>query len=114
MWVTQEKITAATERLVETYQPRAVYIFGSFAWGNPHEDSDLDLLIVVDEIDIVINKPTGRPLHRSAPGYHALFGLALPSDLIVLTQQEFAAESKKRGSLMYKVKRLGKLAYART
>ena len=111
MWVTQEKITTATQRLVETYQPHAVYIFGSFAWGTPHEDSDLDLLVIVDAFDPGI-KPNGRPYHPSVAGYHALFGMALPSDLLVLTKQEFDTQAKEHGSLMYRIKHCGKLAYA--
>jgi predicted nucleotidyltransferase len=113
MWVTPEKIATATQRLVEVYQPCAVYVFGSFAWGTPHENSDLDLLVVVDEIHSGI-KPNGRPYHPSVAGYHALFGLELPSDLLVLTRQEFDLQAKAHGSLMYRIKHCGKLAYAKS
>lgn len=36
------------QRLVERLQPRAVVLFGSFARGDVHEGSDLDLLVVAD------------------------------------------------------------------
>ncbi len=41
-------IKTVTRKLIETYNPLSIYLFGSYAWGTPNEDSDLDLLIVVD------------------------------------------------------------------
>ena len=38
--ITQEKIEEATQRLIKTYSTLKIYIFGSYAWGNPNEDSD--------------------------------------------------------------------------
>ncbi len=35
-----------TERIVEKYKPEKIILFGSYAWGKPHEDSDIDLFIV--------------------------------------------------------------------
>jgi predicted nucleotidyltransferase len=26
--------------------PQAIILFGSYAWGNPHQDSDLDIVVV--------------------------------------------------------------------
>ena len=37
-------------RLVAEFQPEAVYLFGSYAWGNPTKDSDIDLAIVSDDL----------------------------------------------------------------
>lgn len=35
-----------TERLVAAYNPEKVVLFGSYAYGKPTEESDIDLLIV--------------------------------------------------------------------
>ncbi len=43
-----EKMTSA---LVEELDPEAIYLFGSHAWGEPDEDSDVDLMVIVDEED---------------------------------------------------------------
>lgn len=32
--------------LIEKYEPQEIVLFGSYAYGNPTRDSDLDLLIV--------------------------------------------------------------------
>jgi predicted nucleotidyltransferase len=49
--IDEKKIDEVTEKLVETYYPREIYLFGSYAWGKPSEESDLDLLIIVDELE---------------------------------------------------------------
>ena len=36
------------ERLIEDYQPQQIILFGSLAYGEPDQDSDIDLLIVKD------------------------------------------------------------------
>ena len=36
-----------TRRLVAEFQPTQIFLFGSHAWGEPHEDSDVDLLVIV-------------------------------------------------------------------
>lgn len=36
------------ERLVQEYQPHKLFLFGSYAYGQPDEQSDLDLLVLKD------------------------------------------------------------------
>ena len=43
-------------QLVSRFQPRRIILFGSYAYGTPHEESDLDLLLVVS------NPPSTRLL----------------------------------------------------
>ena len=47
--ITNEVIEEVKNRLVKTYDPLAIYLFGSYAWGTPTEESDLDLVIIVDQ-----------------------------------------------------------------
>ena len=42
--INQEKINYMVEKMVEIYQPKRIYLFGSYAWGKPDEDSDIDML----------------------------------------------------------------------
>jgi len=44
--ITEEQIQAVVRRIVEGYQPDRIILFGSYAYGTPHENSDLDLLII--------------------------------------------------------------------
>jgi predicted nucleotidyltransferase len=100
-------IEEVKNRLVKTYNPVAIYLFGSYAWGTPSEDSDLDLLIVVDKSD---EKSYKRPI----PGYKALRGLEdISKDIIVQTKEIFDRRAKEVTTLEFKIKRDGRVLYAR-
>ena len=42
-------LETVTERLVTEFQPEQIWLYGSHAWGNPHDDSDVDLFVVVGD-----------------------------------------------------------------
>ena len=92
------------KRLVNAYQPTAIYLFGSRAWGDPDEDSDFDLLIIV---------PDSResPSERSFLGYRALRGLGIPKDILVYTKKEFEEIGRHPTSLCHRVKQEGLKLY---
>jgi predicted nucleotidyltransferase len=35
-----------TEKIVKEYNPKKIILFGSYAYGEPTEDSDIDLLVI--------------------------------------------------------------------
>jgi uncharacterized protein len=45
--VSKEDIQGFVDQVVRHFQPVAVILFGSFAHGNPTEDSDVDLMVVM-------------------------------------------------------------------
>ena len=71
----------ATQRLVAEFQPDEVWLYGSHAWGTPHDDSDVDLLVVVPNSD-------ESPIRRSQRAHRSLRGLQMPKDVLVETRQE--------------------------
>jgi predicted nucleotidyltransferase len=105
--ISNEIIESVTQKLVKTYNPIAIYLFGSYAWGHPDEESDLDLLVVIPESDEQSHK-------RSIIGRRALWELDIPKDLIVYTQDEFNARIADSTSLLYKIRNNGKVLYARS
>ena len=46
--VTREDIQATCDDIVREFTPLQVILFGSYAYGTPTEDSDVDLLVVMD------------------------------------------------------------------
>jgi uncharacterized protein len=105
--ISKEIIEEVKNRLVKTYDPVAIYLFGSYAWGTPTEDSDLDLLIVVE-------KSNEKSYKRPISGYVALHGLEdISKDIIVHTKEVFDRRSNEITTLEYKIKRDGKVLYAR-
>jgi uncharacterized protein len=41
------KIRAFCNKIVELFQPQKIILFGSYAYGTPTPDSDIDLLIII-------------------------------------------------------------------
>ncbi|MCI0542440.1 nucleotidyltransferase domain-containing protein [bacterium] len=46
--ITQEKIQEISDKIAKEFKPERIILFGSWAWGTPHKDSDVDLFIVKD------------------------------------------------------------------
>ncbi len=47
--ITAAQINLLKDIIVETMQPKKVYLFGSYAHGISNEDSDLDILIEIEK-----------------------------------------------------------------
>lgn len=105
--ISKETINTVVSRLVETYNPVEIYIFGSYAWGHPDEESDLDVAVVIDEY-------TQDPHVTLVEGYRALRGLRLSKEILVFSKQEFGSLSEDPARFCFKIKHDGKKVYARS
>ena len=105
--ITPETIEEVKNRLVRVYDPLQIYLFGSYAWGTPNDDSDLDLLVVVESSEEKRHK-------RSKIGFAALWGLGISKDLVVYTRAELAAYATDPNTLVAKVLKDGRELYARS
>lgn len=47
----KQVLATIVERLHRQYQPERVILYGSYAYGNPTSDSDIDLFIIKDSTD---------------------------------------------------------------
>jgi predicted nucleotidyltransferase len=104
--ISKELIEEVKNRLVKTYNPVEIYLFGSYAWGSPDEESDLDLLVVVDKSD-------ENPHKRGEIGADVLWDLKIPKDLLIYTKDEFMNRIVDPTTLCYKVQKEGRVLYAR-
>lgn len=95
-----------TRRLVETYRPERIYLFGSRARGAAGPESDYDLLVVVGD-------DVPAALRRSARAYQALWGLPTSGDILVWTHTAFTERLHLRASLPSTVADEGRLLYSR-
>ena len=103
--VTREKIEEVKNRLIKTYNPLEIYLFGSYVWGNPTKASDLDLLIVVEKSD-------EKSYKRSIRGSEALIDIDVSTDLLVYTRNEFEKLASEVTTLCHKIKKEGETIYA--
>lgn len=44
--IKEKEINQIAAKIVKNHQPEKIFLFGSFAWGKPSKDSDIDLLVV--------------------------------------------------------------------
>jgi len=93
-------------RLVAEFEPEAILLFGSHAWGTPTDDSDLDLLVIVSESDEI-------PTARATRGYHAMGDIVVPTDLLVRTREEVERYRPVYASLTCRIMDEGRLLYGR-
>jgi len=94
-------------RIVAALRPEAVYLYGSHAYGQPHQDSDVDLFVVVT--DSVL-----PPHTRAVAAYRALRGLRLPAEVIVATRAEFERRARWQSSIERIVLQKGRVLYEST
>ncbi len=81
-----------TRRLVAELQPRQIILFGSHVWGQPNEDSDVDLFVIVPDSE-------QSPLERGIQARHCLRGINVAKDILVETQAEVDQASRVYASL---------------
>jgi len=48
----RKELEIIKEGILQTVPAEAIYLFGSYAYGIPHKDSDLDIYVVVPDADI--------------------------------------------------------------
>ncbi len=97
-------ILEIVDRLVKEFNPENIFLFGSHAWGTPHIDSDLDLLVIVSNSDISSTK-------RSSIAYRCLRDIKYPLDILVKTRKEIEKFSQVSFSLEHQILSKGKRLY---
>ena len=89
----KETIAQMVNKIKAQFQPQKIIIFGSYAWGKPSEDSDIDLFIVM-ESDM-------RRDERARQIQKIFSDRTFPLDIIVYTPEE-VEQSLGRGNLFIK------------
>jgi len=69
------------DRMIKIYNPLEIYLFGSYAWGQPDKNSDIDLFIIVENSDL-------NQADRMRIGLTELTDLNFSVDLLVLTKED--------------------------
>jgi predicted nucleotidyltransferase len=80
----QAQLDTIKRIILETVPVEQIYLFGSYAYGTPQEDSDLDLYVVMKD-----DAPL-RPLDAMTLINHALWGhQSMPADILVNKKSRF-------------------------
>jgi predicted nucleotidyltransferase len=101
--ISQEQIESVVQVIVEGYEPMKIILFGSYAYGHPTKDSDLDLLIIKD------GEASG--IQRNRRVRNILKDFSIPIDVIVKSSQEFDMLKDVIGTVIYPATKYGKVVY---
>ncbi len=101
----QAVLNRTVRLIVERFQPEKIILFGSYAGGQPTEDSDLDLLIVMRVDGSLRRKANEIDL--------ALADRTVPMDVIVVTPEQFERRKDAIGNVVRDAAREGKVIYER-
>lgn len=89
---TFNQIRHLADKIVEISQPEKVILFGSWAWGNPGPDSDVDLCVIKKTADT--RQEAVKIDQQISPRY-------FPLDIIVYTP-EYVAQREALGDFFVK------------
>lgn len=89
-------------QVAERFQPKKIILFGSYAYGTPHEDSDVDLLVVM---------PTANEVSQAVRIRLAL-AAPFPMDLLVRTPEKLRRRIEEGNWFLREITEKGKVLYA--
>ncbi len=98
--LTRRTIKDFALRVAKQFNPEKIILFGSYAYGKPSNDSDLDLLVVLDHQGSAIKKASDIRLALPAE---------IPVDVIVRTPQRIQERLAINDFFMRDIIELGKV-----
>lgn len=93
-------------KLLTGYTPQKVVLFGSYAYGNPRPDSDIDLLIIKDTSERFIDRWTTVRRILSDPKRKVSL------ETLILTPQELSERLAIGDQFLAEIMEKGKVLYA--
>ncbi len=103
-----DTLPQAIERIVSALKPEKIILFGSYAYGNPTHDSDVDLLVIM--------KTRKKRAERYVAVSQLLYPRQFPVDIIVKTPKEVEEDmrgGKDNSFFIREIIKTGKVLYDR-
>lgn len=103
--ITQRQIETYAEEVARKFRPLKIVLFGSYASGNPTEDSDVDLLVVMPrDSSGVRNRDKAIAIDTAIPA-------AFPVDLLVRNPDDIAWRLEEGDCFLQDVFSKGRVLY---
>jgi predicted nucleotidyltransferase len=99
--IPMREIRRYSRAIVEEFNPDKIILFGSYAYGTPNADSDVDLLVVMP----------ARNQHDQAVRIRWRLAAPFPLDLIIRTPEEMRWRLEEGESFLTTVVSRGKVLY---
>ena len=101
--VRPEKLEEAVARIIEGAHPWRILLFGSLARGQAKSESDVDLLVIEEEVKDASTE--------AARLYQSLRDLPLNIDLVVVAREKFEYWADTPGNVYYEAAQDGRSLY---
>jgi predicted nucleotidyltransferase len=101
---TKEEVRSVAEEIAKRFDPEKIILFGSYAWGKPDPESDVDLLVIVNtsgsdwDVSVEIATAIRHPF---------------PMDILVRSSREVAERVKQGDFFLKRVMETGEVLYER-
>ena len=99
---TPQKIQTLAEEIARKFQPDKIVLFGSYAYGTPSRDSDVDLLVIL--------KTKQRPPEQAVAIRRAV-KCPFPLDLLVRTPEQVKERLHLGDYFLQEIMSQGKILY---
>ncbi len=103
--ITQRQIETYAEDVARQFKPLKIVLFGSYAYGNPTEDSDVDLMVVMPK------DPSGARSRDKAIAIDSAIPAAFPLDLLVRNPEDIAWRLEEGDCFLQDVFSKGRVLY---
>ena len=103
----QKIITEVVEKIKMEYEPDKIILYGSYAYGTPTEDSDIDLFIVKETDKRRIDRFVEVSPLVENPDYH------IPISHLIYTPEEIKRRLAMGDQFIEEVLSKGEILYAR-
>jgi len=100
--IDEKSILELKDRIASEFRPQRIIMFGSYAYGTPTEDSDLDLLIIMKYVGSAISKAV-EILNHIRP--------RIPVDLVLRTPEEIQKRIQANDFFLTEILRRGQVLY---
>jgi len=101
--VKRSQIRAFSQAVARRFRPRKIVLFGSYAYGNPNEDSDVDLLVIMPR--------TYDRGERMSLRIRQAIPRDFPLDLLVRTPSDLARRLRWKDPFICELLEKGKVLY---
>jgi len=102
MKITFSQIKKIAQKIAQKYKPEKIILFGSFAWGKPKKDSDVDFLII---------KNTRKNFLKRQMEVRRIIKGEIPVDILVHTPKEIERRLKLGDFFYKKIIKKGRCLY---
>ena len=102
---TRDMILEIVSKIKKEYQPDKIILFGSYAYGQPDRDSDVDLLIIKDTPERFIDRLVAVTRIASDPKRY------IPLEVVVFTPEEVREKLKNGDQFLREILNKGEVLY---